>query len=47
MFEQYLHIEAVAAKDLLLGFLAGVALRRGRISSIMDKILPGDDSGQD
>jgi hypothetical protein len=47
MFEQYLHIEPVAAKDLLLGFFAALALKRGRINAIMDRLVPSSDDNDD
>jgi hypothetical protein len=43
MIEEYLHIEPVAAKDLLLGFFTALALKRGRIEGILDKLIPTDD----
>jgi hypothetical protein len=33
-------IDPISGKDLLLGFFVALALKRGRITAILDRILP-------
>lgn len=39
-----IEMDPISAKDLALGFLAALALRRGRIKMILDKVLPDQDN---
>jgi hypothetical protein len=37
-------IDPIALKDYFLGFFMALALRRGRITAILDRILPNEQS---
>lgn len=49
-FGQLFTGDAVALKDFLLGFFMALAVRRGRVSGLLDKVIPSSsdtDSNDD
>ena len=37
-------IDTIALKDLALGFFSALALKRGRITAILDKVIPSEEA---
>lgn len=46
-FAQALNFQSLAVKDFLLGFFMALALRRGRVETIISNVVPTADSGDE